>query len=455
MDAVGMRHLAIDIGASSGKILLGCFDGGEIHTECVHRFPNKPIEKAGRLCWDIEALYKEVLVGMRKASPVDSVSIDTWGVDYVLLDKDHREVTPATSYRDKRTDNVACPIAQEELYKRTGTQKQRFNTIYQLLSEDRAVLDKAHDMLMIPDYLAWKLTGEMAQEYTNASTTNLLEAGRQEWDHGLIDALGLPGRIFKTLSMPGTRLGRLRGEVRDEVGYDTTFILAPSHDTAAAVLASPLGPASAYLSSGTWSLLGCLLPEAITNGEAAKANFTNEGADDGQVRFLKNIMGTWMLQNIRKEAGGDISFDDIVSEARSSEFIGLVDALDDRFLAPASMTMAIADALEEQGLRRPSGIGETARVVYESLAEAYKDAICGMEAITGRRFDHLAIVGGGSKDDYLNQLTAKATGLRVTAGPDEGSAIGNLLSAMLASKEFGRSDIKDILVSSFEIHECI
>ena len=449
-----MKYLAIDIGASSGKMLEARPEKGKIITKIVHRFENRLVKQNGHLCWDIRYLEDEILEGLKKAKDADYISIDTWAVDYVLLDKDDRLLSPAVSYRDSRTENISLPLSREELYKRTGIQFQRFNTIYQLAAqkeEDPSVLDKASSLLFIPDYLAFRLTGEKVQEYTNATTTDMVKASTKEWDSDLIGKLGFPPDLFGKISMPGTILGPLRKEVREMTGCNATFILAPTHDTACAVLASPLREDSLFLSSGTWSLLGCINENAITSNAAMKSNFTNEGADNGMIRFLKNIMGTWMLQNIRKESGENLSFDKIVMKASKSRLIGLVDALSPRFLSPSSMSGEIDRALEEQGLGKPSGIGERALVVYHSLANAYKNAIEEISNITGRKFSHLAIVGGGSRDDFLNRLTRKYTGLAVTAGPDEGSAAGCLLSAMIHTGEIRREDIPSLLSLSFDI----
>ena len=445
-----MTYLAMDIGASSGKLVKARLEDGRIVTQVVHRFENTQRIIDGHLCWDIEMLYREMVTGLRKAGGADYITIDTWAVDYVLLDAEDRLLTPAVAYRDGRTDQVACPVSREELYRRTGIQHQKFNTVYQLLAqkaEDPDILEKAHTLLFIPDYLAFRLTGVKVQEYTNASTSGLLKAGRREWDRDLIDGLGLPQRLFGDLSMPGTVLG----PVREDIGYDATFILAPTHDTASAVLASPLGATSLFLSSGTWSLLGCISDRAYTDDGARLANLTNEGADDGRIRLLKNIMGTWMLQSIRREAGDDVSFDDMVAMARKSPLAGLVDPMNDRFLAPHSMTREVSDAIAEQGLPRPEGLGEVANVVYHSLADAYARSIRQLEDITGRRFTHLAIVGGGSRDGYLNTLAGRYTGLEITTGPQEGSATGALLSAMMHTGLIRREDIVRILTSSFDI----
>lgn len=444
-----MEMLAVDIGASSGKLLAGHLEAGRLVSRPVHRFENRLVRRHGHLCWDLEALFSQVVEGISKCPQASCVSIDTWGVDFVLLDDEGRILGDSVSYRDARTEHVDCPVPREELYQRTGIQHQDFNTIYQLLAlkqEEPELLERAAHLLMVPDYLAWRLTGQMAQEYTNASTTGLLKAGRSEWDWDLIDRLGLPKRIFLPISMAGTRLGRLKP------CYGTAdFILAPSHDTASAVLASPITEDSLFLSSGTWSLLGCVNSGCVTSRAAYEANVTNEGAWDGRIRLLKNIMGTWMLQCVRKEAGGDMSFDELQQAAQESRLVGFVDPLDCRFLSPSSMTEEIALALQEQGLDRPKDAGECAAVVYHSLAEAYRRAARQMEELTGRRFGHIAIVGGGCKDSLLNHLTAEKCGMRVSAGPVEGSAVGNLLSSLMATGQLEADDIPSLLASSFDI----
>ncbi len=448
-----MKVLAIDIGASSGKLVKAELKNNRLESETVYRFENRQITLSGHLCWDIDYLFEEILKGLEAAKEADFITIDTWGVDFVLLDKAGKRLTPAVAYRDKRTENVVCPISQEELYSRTGIQYQKFNTIYQLLAlreEEPEVLEKAESFLFVPDYLCYLLTGEMVQEYTNATTSNLVAAGKTEWDYGLVEKLGLPLKLFKKLSMSGTKVGKVKAEIAHRIGYCPTFILAPTHDTASAVLASPLGPHSLFLSSGTWSLLGCICPTAVTDKKALKANLTNEGTDDGKIRLLKNIMGTWMLQNVRKE-NNDIPFSEIEKQAQESRLVGLIDPMSERFLAPPSMCEEVALAIEEQGLERPKTLGETALVIYHSLASAYKRAIEELEEITGQTFDHLAIVGGGTKDGFLNSLTKEYTGLRITTGPTEGSATGAILSALIHTGAMERKDIVPLLSSSFDI----
>jgi Sugar (pentulose and hexulose) kinases len=308
-----MQYLTVDIGASSGKILKGHLENNALKTEEVYRFPNVLVKKGGHLVWDLESLASHVLSGLEKAGSADCVAIDTWGVDFVLLDENNKLVSEAVSYRDGRTKGIASPVLQEELYKRTGIQKQEFNTIYQLLAlkkEAPAELEKAQTLLMIPDYLAFLLTGEIHQEYTNATTTNLVNAKTRTWDYELIRALGLPEKLFCPLSMPGSRYGFVTEETENRIGYRPMVLAAPSHDTASAVIGSPLTPSSAFLSSGTWSLFGTLISQPLLSKEAERANFTNEGGLDGSIRLLKNLMGTWILQNIRKE-WDNLPFDEI------------------------------------------------------------------------------------------------------------------------------------------------
>ena len=444
-----MKHLAIDIGASSGKLVRSELRDGRISSETVFRFPTKQKREGGHLVWDIDWIYDQLLHGIEATGPVDLVSIDTWAVDYVLIGRNGERLTPAVAYRDARTRGIECRIGQSELYRRTGIQFQEFNTIYQLLAlqkEDPEALRNASAMLMIPDYLAYRLTGRMAQEYTNATTTGLVTAGSAEWDMELIRELGLPERIFLPISMSGTMLGPLKS---GKAG----FILAPTHDTASAVLASPLSPSSLFLSSGTWSLLGTVTSHPMTGNAARDANLTNEGADDGRIRLLKNIMGTWMLQCLRKECNGSPDFGTLSGMAEKSSCPGLVDPLDSRFLAPESMMEEIASALAENGSRRPADIGEYAAVIYHSLAEAYRMAADEISGVTGKAYDHIAIAGGGSQDRYLARLTKERTGMRVTAGPVEASAAGNAISAMLHTGELDRADISRVLMDSFGIEE--
>ncbi len=426
----------------------------------IHRFPNGYTAKDGHLVWDVDKLFMEILAGLKKAHEIGvrpkTIAIDTWGCDYVLLDGDGRRIGEAVAYRDNRTDHVPCPVSRQEIYRHTGIQHLSFNTIYQLLAlkkERPEDLEKAQHLLMIPDYLAWRLTGVMHQEYTNATTTSLVDAMLRCWDLGLIARLGLPGRLFKPLVMPGACYGPLSGEVERVTGMHTTLVAAPTHDTASAVLGSPLREGSAFLSSGTWSLLGAVIDSPIVNDEAMKENFTNEGGYRGTIRLLRNLMGTWMLQNLKKECNENLSFPQLAEKAKEEgDFPSVVDIEDERFLAPRSMTEEVKAACRESGQKVPATTGETASCIYHSLALGYQKAISRLERITEKRYRHLAIVGGGSKDAYLCQLTADKTGLEVTAGPDEGTAYGNLLCQMMESGEIkDREEASSILRNSIDV----
>lgn len=439
-------RITIDIGASSGKVFLGRREGDKLLFKCIHRFPNGYIKKNGHLVWDIEKIFQECVIGIEKAkelsTSIASLSIDTWGCDFVLLDKEGNMIGDAVSYRDKRTENVDSPISFEELYGKTGIQYLSFNTVYQFMAlkaEHPEQLENADVMLMIPDYLSYRLTGEIHQEYTNASTTALLDAKKRDWDFDIIDRIGLPHRLFRTLDNPGTCYGY----------YDGIKVLAaPSHDTASAVFGCPLDSESAFLSSGTWSLLGAVIDNPVLTSEAMKENFTNEGGVDGTIRFLRNLMGTWMLQSVRKELG-EISFDELEKSAEETAFSGVVDIEDERFLAPDSMINEVKSYFIERGEKAPESVGEISRCIYESLAAGYDSAIKRLGQLLGKRFSRLAIVGGGSKDGYLCRLTAERTGLVVSAGPVEGSAIGNMLYQIKSEED--NVDIDALIKSSDEI----
>ena len=458
-------YLAIDIGASSGRHILGRVVDGKISLEEVYRFDNSQVVRDGHDCWDLDRLVESVKAGIDAAlakGPVESIGIDTWGVDFVLLDESGRRVGDAVAYRDERTRGAAEEIEREvmpfaELYSRVGIQKTLFNTIYQLWAlkkEHPEQLEKAAHFLMVPEYLNYALTGRIVHEYTDSSTTALLDAAKKDWDFDLIEKLGLPKRIFGKLEMPGATVGEYKG---------VKVVLPALHDTGSAYLAVPARDDKAvYLSSGTWSLLGVETSRPITTAAAREANFTNEGGAWGRYRFLKNIMGLWMIQSIRRELNGvayvegkagdetaealkaiadyergrKYSFADLEMRARSSgDYTVVVDVDDSRFLNPKSMTGEVLAAAARAG-RPPATVGELMQCVYRSLAACYADAIRRLSEITGVSYTSLNVVGGGSKDLYLNALTAEATGLELFAGPTEGTAIGNLIVQMVAGGEF-------------------
>ena len=423
-------HLAIDIGASSGRHILGWMEGGQLRTKEVYRFPNGVLERDGHLIWDIGALVRSVKAGLKEAfaqaPDLKSLSIDTWGVDYVLLNGEE-EILPCYAYRDGRTESAVPAVHDlvpfDVLYRRTGCQFQSFNTIYQLFDDkNRGRLAQAADLLMVPEYLMWKLTGVKSREYTNATTTGLVNGGTNEYDPDLIRALGLPERLFPKLSQPGTVLGRLRPEVAAEVGGDCTIVLCPTHDTAAAVEGIPMERNAPYISSGTWSLLGLKVPQAIRDADSQAANFTNEGGV-GYIRYQKNIMGMWLVNRLKDELCPDAAFSEITAAAAASGFDALVDANAEAFLAPQSMKAAFDDAL---GGAKPEGPADYFRCAYRSLAVCYKTALEELERNTGITCSSLYIVGGGAKNRFLNDCTEAVSGKKVIALPIEATALGNL-----------------------------
>ncbi|MBR5231531.1 MAG: rhamnulokinase [Clostridia bacterium] len=433
-------RIAIDIGASGGRHIAGWLEGDKLQLQEIYRFENGPAEKDGQLVWDVDKLFSHIKSGLKEAKKQgfmpESIAIDTWAVDFVLLDARDRRIGEAVSYRDRRTEGMDARlqkfISEKDLYARTGLQKQPFNTVYQLLAlKTQGVLESADSLLMLPEYFAFLLTGVKMREYTNASTTGLMDAKKRDWDFDLIDRIGLPRRLFAPLHQAGETVGRLLPEIAGELGYDARVLLAPTHDTAAAVLAAPIEAGDAYLSSGTWSLLGLELPAPILTESSRRFNMTNEGGVFGTVRYLKNIMGLWMLQQLRKEMCPQLSYGELARLAEASDaYPGRVDALDPVFLAPPSMKDAIAAKLTEKGIPLPQSTGEWISCVCHSLADCYADTVRALEKLTGKSVNSLRIVGGGCQNDYLNRLTAKALGKKVTAGPVEATAIGNILSQM-------------------------
>ncbi len=465
-------HLAVDIGASSGRHILGHVEQGRIVLEEVYRFENGPKKRGGRLCWDFDALAREVVNGLKACAKLGKVpatlGVDTWGVDFALVDREGRVLGDTVAYRDSRTQGMDALVEElipaQELYRRTGIQKQSFNTIYQLMAEKRQspeLLEQAHRLLLVPDYLHYILTGVMSNEYTEASTSGLVSAAAKDWDRELLRLLGFPQKLFGTLSLPGTALGGLRPALREELGFDCQVVLPASHDTGSAFLAVPAGEgASVTLSSGTWSLLGVELEQPVTTPESRAANFTNEGGYQYRFRYLKNIMGLWMIQNLRREMAenGQLpGFGELSQLAReAADFPGRVDVDDPSFMAPESMSAAVRANCAGVGQPVPQSPGELLSCVYHSLAQCYAQSVRQLERLTGRGFQAVHIVGGGSQDAYLNQLTASATGLPVYAGPTEGTALGNLLVQMIAQGEFASlQEARDAIRASFAVKEVL
>nr|WP_164904228.1 rhamnulokinase family protein [Nonomuraea polychroma] len=395
----------------------------------AHRFPNGPVRVAGRLYWDILGLYREILTGLRAAGPVSSIGVDSWAVDYGLLDESGALLGNPVHYRDDRTHGVAERVAEEigaeTLYDVSGLQVLPFNTIYQLLA-DR--LDQAATMLLIPDLIGYWLTGEAGAEVTNASTTGLLDVRTRTWAQPLIERLGLPAGIFPPLRHPGEAVGGLRRDVAAEIGWSAPVRAVGSHDTASAVAAVPAtGPAFAYVSCGTWSLAGVELPGPVLTPESRAANFTNEAGIDGTVRYLRNVMGLWLLQEcLRAWPGSDLS--DLLKAASGERpFAAVVNPDEPVFLPPGDMPARIAAECRRTGQRPPATPAAYVRCVLESLALGHRQAIRQAVELSGRDVEVVHLVGGGSRNELLCRLTADACGLPVVAGPAEATTFGNVL----------------------------
>ena len=439
------NFLGLDFGASSGRAMLGAFDGEHVELRELHRFLNEPVELAGRFVWDVPRLFFEVKQALNKASregvEIDAIGIDTWGVDFGLLDKGGHLIGLPVHYRDRRTDGVMEKafgvMPKEEIFRHTGIAFAQYNTLYQLFAmqqEGDPALQGAERLLMMPDLMAYLLTGRMGTEYTIASTSQLLDPVTRDWDYGLIDRFHLPRRIFTDIQMPGVVRGTLLPAIARECGVPEIPVIAvASHDTASAVAAIPASdPDFAYISSGTWSLLGAELSAPLCEPGVMDANYTNEGGVGGSIRLLKNIMGLWIIQECKREwdrRGEAVGFSRIVEMAGEAEpFIAFIDVDDPCFLAPNDMPARIQEYCRRTGQRVPASRGEIARVVYENLALKYRWAIERLENdMLKKRINVLHIVGGGSKNEMLNRFTADAISRPVVAGPDEGTVIGNLL----------------------------
>lgn len=461
--------IAIDLGASSGRVILSTFGGENIEFEEVYRFPNRAIKLGDRYYWDFLGLYNEVVKGLREAAKrgknIISIGIDTWGVDYGLLDKEGNLIGLPIHYRDDRTksivDDVEDVLPFSEIYKKTGIQKMAINTLYQLCSDKTIrsnILENADALLFIPDLLNYYLTGEMYNEYTVASTSQLLNAEKRGWDMDIISSLGLPTDIFQPIINPGEIYGYLKKDIGEELGLSNIPVIAvASHDTASAVVGTPLeGNSSAYLSCGTWSLLGAEIDEPIISEKSHELNFTNEGGVEGTIRLLKNINGLWIIQQLRSAWSQDryeVSFGDIIEAAKEAEHTGFsIDPEDSRFMAPENMMEAIIDFCVEDGQGEPKGLGEIAIAAYNGLVSKYAKTIGELEDILGRKIETINMVGGGIQDILLCQMTANATGKAVVAGPIEASTMGNSLTQFIASGHIQNIDEgRSIIKSSFDL----
>ena len=450
MNSDKKSFIAIDIGASSGRHIYAEFKEGKLTAKEIYRFPNGVKEKNGRLCWDVDSLIDNVINGLREAhnKGLDSeyVAIDTFGVDYVLLNKNNEPVSDFVSYRDHRTDNYENDITEKisfrDAYEIAGIQKMAINTVNQLAAQFKAnpeEFEKADKLVFIPDYLNFVLTGKVHCEYTDASTSGLLDARTRNWSDKLISALGLPKKIFMKPELPGKIIGPVTDKIKDLIGFCPEVVLIAGHDTGSAVLSVP-DRNSIYISCGTWSLIGISADSPIISDEAFNENFTNEGGFFGDIRFLRNITGLWIIQSLKKESG--LSYDEIMNLAKENVSTPLrIDINHPDFLSPSSMEEAIASHLPEG-----TTAGETYAAIYLSLAESYNRAAEGLERVCKKTFDKIVLMGGGVRDPLLCELTEKATGKTLIKGSPEATALGNLAGQLIASDTVkNQEEINEIL----------
>ncbi|TXC90569.1 rhamnulokinase [Metabacillus litoralis] len=456
--------LAVDIGASSGRLILGHVENGKLQLNEIHRFDNNIVKRNEHFCWDIEALFQEIKVGINKCNELnikpESIGIDTWAVDFVLLDENDNLLTDAVAYRDPRTDGIMEEVfeimSKEKLYLETGIQFQKFNTIYQLFAlkkKSPEVIDKAKSFLMIPEYLNFLLTGKKANEYTNATSTQLVNAFTKQWDYELLAKLGINKEMFLEIQPPKEVVGTLSEELVSEFGFDMKVVLPATHDTGSAVISVPEIEETVYLSSGTWSLIGVENHFPICVPKALKYNFTNEGGLDYRFRFLKNIMGLWMIQEVKRNYHDNYSFAEFVTLAeKEKNFQSFVNVDDDRFLKPENMVKEIQQYCQQTNQQIPLTPGQIAKCVYDSLANSYKRAINEIEEIFEKSFSRINVIGGGCQNEMLNQMIANVTNKEVCAGPIEATAIGNLVVQLMALEEV--EDIQQaraLIKNSFEV----
>jgi len=464
-----LKMLAIDLGASSGRGIVGSFDGNKLTLRENHRFSNDPVFVNGRFTWDILRIFHEIKNSITKTviegDNISTMGIDTWGVDYALIDKNGRMMANPYHYRDTRTvnitDYVKNYISPDEIYRITGIQAADFNTLNQLAADKRDdpdSLDRADKLLFIPDLLNYFLTGKMATEYTIASTGMLLDAHKRDFSFELIDKLGIKRSLFAPLVQPCNDLGGLLPQINEEVGKNSIRVInVAAHDTASAVIAVPAQNKDfIYISSGTWSLMGAELDKPLINDGTRAANLTNEGGVMGTIRFLKNIMGLWIIQESRrqwKREGNEYSFAQMEAWAKEAKpFASIINPDYHTFNTPGNMPEKIREFCRITGQHVPETVGEVVRCIYESLALKYRYTVESLDALMNKHTTMINVVGGGTKDKFLSQMTADACGIPVCAGPEEATAIGNLMMQAI-----GAGEVKDVLearqivANSFEL----
>ncbi|MEZ6099596.1 MAG: FGGY-family carbohydrate kinase [Pirellulaceae bacterium] len=477
MSTSSHNYLAVDLGASGGRVVAGMLSDRLTLTE-IHRFSNGATNFAGQLQWNILGLWSQLQDGLRAAAGqlgsanIVSMGVDTWGVDFGLLDRDDRLLGNPVCYRDARTrgmmDVAFAKVPRAEIFAQTGLQFMELNSLYQLLAMSQAkaaMLENARSLLLMPDLFHWLLTGEKSNEFTNATTTQFFNPTKKRWATELLDKLGIPTSFLGNIVPPGTNLGPLRRDLAEEVGLASTDVVLPgTHDTASAVMAVPaIGPCLpnpnwCYLSSGTWSLMGVEVPEPVTSDTCASLNFTNEGGVGGSIRLLKNIAGLWLIQECRrvwKQNGREFSWDELVRLAESAPALqSLINPDDPRFGAPSDMPATIRQFCSENGEPTPDSEGAVIRCALESLALRYRQTVLSLEKLTDSRIDTIHIVGGGTQNKLLSQMTADACNRRVVAGPVEATAIGNIMMQAVAHGDVaGIEEARQVVARSFPVEE--
>lgn len=454
------KVLAIDFGASSGRAILGSFDGEKIELTEVHRFSNDPNFENGELRWNAEKLFNEIKIGIKKASEItdfDTIAIDTWGVDYGIIDKDGKLLENPYNYRDTRTDNVLQKafevVPEKELYDKTGIQIMNINTLFQLFVDKN--LDKADKILMMPDLFNYLLTGEKYAESTICSTTQLFDQKACDWNWEMIDKFGFPKNIFPSVVKAGTVIGKMKKELADELGVEPKEVIAiGEHDTASAVAAVPSSDKDfIFISCGTWSLFGTVTDAPIVSEKSNAYNITNEYGFGGKTRFLRNIIGLWLIQETKRQyarEGKNYSYGDMEEFALKAEpFKFFIDPDDPVFVTPGDMPGRIREYCEKTGQGTPESVGEIVRCIYESIALKYKNSFYKIADCTGKTYNTIHMVGGGTKDKLLCQMTANSTGAKVVAGPIEATALGNIAVQLYAKGEI--DEITPVIVKSTDI----
>jgi len=464
------KVLSFDFGASSGRAMLATLENGKIEMQEIHRFSNDPVIVNGTMYWDVLRLFFEIKAGITKAlseGGFDAIGIDTWGVDFGLLDKKGNLLANPVHYRDTRTEGIAEEvykiIPKDELYALCGTQYMRFNTIYQLMYlklNEPELLERTEKILLMPDLFAYMLTGEMKDEASIVSTTNMFDPYKRDWNFDIVKKLGLPEKIFAPVIEPGTEFGKLSDEICEELGCEKVPVIAvATHDTASAVAATPsLSDDFVYISCGTWSLFGIENETPILTNEAAAANFTNEGGFEKTTRFLKNIMGLWLIQESRRQwrrEGTEVGFDTLEKEALASEpFKCFVDVDDPSFETAGNLPKRVQKFCERTGQYVPQNRGEIMRCIYQSLAMKYKYTFENLHELTGKEYCRINILGGGIKDKLLCQMTADACGCEVLAGPTEATVMGNIAvvyNALGEIKDF--KEIRQVVSNSTDLKQ--